>query len=166
MLVVAVVLTALPARAEQKTSLVVHREPGAEDCPDVYKLATQVHTIVGREVIGAGPGEDAAWIEVTMSRDAGGYRAIVRTFGPTVGKRELHDTGPDCTGLGDAVAVSLALLWTSQESPFVGKEGDQAEVEGDAQGDDGDSAAEPPQKEPTGEARPRARRPVSRSGMA
>jgi hypothetical protein len=50
-----------------------------------------------------------------MTRQTQGYLALVRTFGRTVGKRELVESGTDCSGLGEAVAVSLALLWSSQE---------------------------------------------------
>lgn len=159
-LAAAVVLTAVPARAEQKTSLVVHREPGAEDCPDVYKLATQVHAIVGREVIGSGPGQDAAWIEVTMSRKDDGYWATVRTFGPTVGERELHDTGEDCGGLGDAVAVSLALLWTSQQGTLAEPEPETDAL--DSKSDETDAAQAPAQKEPLSKARPTPKKPSKR----
>lgn len=31
-------------------------------------------------------------------------------------RRELEDAGADCRGLADAVAVSLALMWSSQEA--------------------------------------------------
>lgn len=114
-LALAVALMATPSFAEEKTALVVIREAGAETCPDAVQVAAHVNAIVAREVIGSGPGEDSAWIEVTMHREGEGYRATVRTYGRSVGQRELSDAGPGCAALGEAVAVSLALMWTSQE---------------------------------------------------
>ncbi len=111
----AVGLMTAPSFAEEKTALVVIREAGAETCPDAVQVAAHVNAIVAREVIGPGPGEDSAWIEVTMHRAGEGYGATVRTYGRSVGQRQLSDAGPGCTALGEAVAVSLALMWTSQE---------------------------------------------------
>src|SRR6187397_2925293 len=42
-----------------------------------------------------------------------GYFATVHTFGKAVGHREISDPGADCSGLAEAVALSLALLWSS-----------------------------------------------------
>jgi hypothetical protein len=123
-------LLSLPllADAEQKTALLVHRPEGAEGCPDAEQLAGQVHAIVGREVIGSGPGHDAAWIEVTMTRLKHEYFATVHTFGSSVGRREISDAGPDCSGLAEAVAVSLALMWSSDETrTLVSPEPEQTE---------------------------------------
>lgn len=112
----AVVLSVSVGRAQQKTLLLVHRTPEAADCPDAAALAQAVHAIVGREVIGTSPEPAATWIEVTMTRLKPGYFANVHTFGTNVGRRELSDAGADCRGLGEAVAVSLALMWSSQEA--------------------------------------------------
>lgn len=121
-LALAVGLMTTPSFAEEKTALVVIREAGAETCPDAVQVAAHVNAIVAREVIGPGPGEDSAWIEVTLHRQGEGYRATVRTYGRSVGQRELSDAGPGCTALGEAVAVSLALMWTSQEEASAPKD--------------------------------------------
>ncbi|HEU5076737.1 MAG TPA: hypothetical protein VFU02_21255, partial [Polyangiaceae bacterium] len=109
-------LTPSVGRAEQKTLLLVHRTPEAGDCPDAAALAQQVHAIVGREVIGTSSEPASAWIEVTMTRLKQGYFANVHTFGSNVGRRDISDSGDDCSGLAEAVALSLALMWSSQEA--------------------------------------------------
>lgn len=109
----AALLVASVCRAQQRTLLLVHRTPEAADCPDAAALAQAVHAIVGREVIGTSPDPSATWIEVTMTRLKQGYFANVHTFGTNVGRRDISDSGADCRGLGEAVAVSLALMWSS-----------------------------------------------------
>ena len=141
-LALAVGLMTTPSFAEEKTALVVVREAGAETCPDAVQLGAHVNAIVDREVIGAGPGEDSAWIEVTMHREGEGYRATVRTYGSSVGQRELSDAGPGCSALGEAVAVSLALMWTSQEDTASPSEPASDELEGTPE--PADHAAPPP----------------------
>lgn len=145
----AVGLMTTPSFAEEKTALVVIREAGAETCPDAVQLGAHVNAIVARDVVGAGRGEDSAWIEVTMRREGEGYAATVRTYGGSVGQRELSDAGPGCGALGEAVAVSLALMWTSQEdaakSPEPGLETGETEA-----GEAGE-AAEPPTPAPPAE---------------
>lgn len=112
----AVALWGRVGRAEQKTLLLVHRTPEAADCPDAAALAQAVHAIVGREVIGTSSDPAPTWIEVTMTRLKQGYFANVHTFGTSVGRRDISDAGPDCRGLSEAVAVSLALMWSSNDA--------------------------------------------------
>jgi len=112
----AVVLWGRIGRAEQKTLLLVHRTPEAADCPDAAALAQAVHAIVGREVIGTSSEPAPTWIEVTMTRLKQGYFANVHTFGTSVGRRDISDAGPDCRGLSEAVALSLALMWSSNDA--------------------------------------------------
>lgn len=158
----AVALVTTPSFAEEKTALVVIREAGAETCPDAVQIAAKVNTIVNREVIGSGPGEDSAWIEVTLQKGAEGYRATVRTYGASVGQRELSDASPECAPLAEAVAVSLALMWTSQETGG-------AEPEASS-----DPVPDPPEESPPPAARTahapasssRARRPTPRRAPA
>lgn len=116
LMLLAAVLSVSVARAQQKTLLLVHRTPEAADCPDAAALAQAVHAIVGREVIGTSPEPATTWIEVTMTRLKPGYFANVHTFGTNVGRRDFSDAGADCRGLAEAVALSLALMWSSHEA--------------------------------------------------
>lgn len=51
-----------------------------------------------------------------MTRLKPGYFANVHTFGANVGRRDISDAGADCRGLSEAVAVSLALMWSSSDA--------------------------------------------------
>jgi len=162
-LALAVGLITTPSFAEEKTALVVVREAGAETCPDAVQLGAHVNAIVEREVIGAGPGQDSAWIEVTMHKEGEGYSATVRSYGSSVGQRELSDAGPGCTALGEAVAVSLALMWTSQaDGPPLPEPPEAVETESAAPPAP-EAATPPPTAKPTPAAKRRPPPPSQRS---
>jgi hypothetical protein len=92
--------------AEVPLAIVVARAPNASDCPDTANLAARVERIT--EGAGAAPGETS--VAVVFSRVNTGYEASIRLSGAREGERILHDEGPACDALADAVAVTTALL--------------------------------------------------------
>ncbi|MEI9942131.1 MAG: hypothetical protein WDO69_33365 [Pseudomonadota bacterium] len=95
-----------------RASLVVTRSEGAEGCPDAAALAEQIRIVAGANVIGSGPSVTPieTWVQVTISRNFGGYSAQISTSGTRHGTRLLEDLGPACTSLADAVAVTIAMI--------------------------------------------------------
>jgi hypothetical protein len=95
--------------AEVPLAIVVARAPDASDCPDTANLAARVARIT--EGAGAAPGSATSSVAVAFSRVERGYEASIRLRGARDGERILHDEGPTCDALADAVAVTTALLF-------------------------------------------------------
>jgi hypothetical protein len=95
------------AAAPLSSELRVERAGDAEGCPDRAALARLVAGIVG-----ATPSDGAAAVraDVSFARAPSGFEATLRLMGAREGERTLTDTGPTCTALGRAVAITLALL--------------------------------------------------------
>ncbi len=99
--------------ASPRASLVVTRGDGAQGCPDAEALAEQVRTVAGANVVGVGLGPPAhaeTWIQVSITRNFGGYGAQINSLGAHHGSRSLEDLGPNCASLADAVAVTIAIF--------------------------------------------------------
>jgi hypothetical protein len=94
--------------AEVPLAIVVARAPNASDCPDTANLAARVERIT--EGAGALPSGAKTSVAVAFSRVKTGYEASIRLSGAREGERILHDEGPTCDALADAVAVTTALL--------------------------------------------------------
>ncbi len=105
----AIVLFALPARAEPAT-LSVERLAGAESCPDASALAARVAELEPSAELSAGAKSSARHLSVTLSRQPEHWAAEIVLSGPRGGRRTLTDSGATCAGLGEAVALTLAML--------------------------------------------------------
>lgn len=100
----------LPAR------LSVEQGPGAEECAGREQLEARVEGILHRP-LAAGSAEVGLSIDVRFERATGGaFVARVSASGPKPGQRVLRDSSPTCDALGEAVAVTLALLLDSAQS--------------------------------------------------
>ena len=116
----ALAVLSLPALCAAQTSgprasLVVTRGEGAQACPDAATLAEQVRAVVGANVIGvelaSTPEEPVeTWVQVAITHDFGGYRALISTLGRHQGTRTLEDLGPGCASLADAMALTIAIF--------------------------------------------------------
>jgi hypothetical protein len=91
--------------------LTVARAAGAEDCPDRDALARVIERILtvgpAAQLVRAG-GDVRA--DVRFARLPIGYEATLHLAGAKAGARTLTDTAPNCTALGRAVGITLALL--------------------------------------------------------
>ncbi|HEY3498342.1 MAG TPA: hypothetical protein VGK73_26790 [Polyangiaceae bacterium] len=109
----ALALAAAPeVRAEApRSSLVVTRGPGAEDCPDAAAIEARASAMTH-----ANPFESRSdrprdtWVQVEFSRVLSGYRAVISARGQRQGTRAIDDIGPDCASLADAVTITLVML--------------------------------------------------------
>jgi len=108
-LVVTVLMTLSPAaRAEKRPTLVVDRGAGAERCPDAGALGARVEQIRGK------PTTDLPTAyHVTFAKKDDGFLATLRTDEGSGSVRTLEHDGTECAALGQAVAVTLALLFDS-----------------------------------------------------
>jgi hypothetical protein len=108
-LVFTALLTFSPAaRAEKGPPLVVERGAGAERCPDEATLGTRVEQIRGRPAT-----ELPTAYRVTFTKTDEGFMATLRTGAGAGSVRTLEYDGAQCTALGNAVALTLALLFDS-----------------------------------------------------
>jgi len=102
---------AAAAVEESPAHLTVTRATGAESCPDALTLATEVNRLNGETALD-GSGRSASrtrlFVEIVYGLD--GYRAMIRAQGARSGERALSDVGPDCKNLGDALALTLAIV--------------------------------------------------------
>jgi hypothetical protein len=101
------------APSASRSSLVVTRGEGAEDCPDASSLAEQVHRLAGAVAITAGPlaaESSATWIQVAIVHTFGGYRGEITAGGLRHGTRSLEDLGPGCGSLADAITITIAIF--------------------------------------------------------
>lgn len=102
----AILLAAGPAAAARVAGadLNVERSEGARDCPDEVALGRAVEQSVEHPLSGA------LAVHVALDRSGNSYTARIRVTGTRSGVRNLRVAGPDCSGLADALAVTLALL--------------------------------------------------------
>ncbi|HYP99364.1 MAG TPA: hypothetical protein VER96_11900 [Polyangiaceae bacterium] len=98
------------AHAQALDALRVERAPGAEDCADAANLGERIARIRGR----ADTPKNNHY-EVTFSRDADTFSASIRSGPNGEGQRVLTGRGPTCASLAQATAVTLALLFDSDE---------------------------------------------------
>jgi hypothetical protein len=99
--------------AVARSSLVVTRGEGADDCPDAANLAEQVQRLSGASGISAEPLSGApsdTWIQVAIVHNFGGYRAEINAGGLHHGSRSLEDLGPGCASLADAITITIAIF--------------------------------------------------------
>lgn len=97
--------------------LVVERAPTAQDCPDAAALADRVSRHLGRLALDPSPSASGGpTLEVQVLRADDGYTAIVLSSGRS---RQISDPGPGCAGLGDALAVTIAILLDIDTPPTV-----------------------------------------------
>jgi hypothetical protein len=113
--------------AAAESTITVHAEtPGAGQpplsCTNADSLVQRVRALrpaglgFGQTVGGTEP--VAPHFEVTFSRRADrSLRAVVNVSGALSGERVLTDPGPSCDELGEALAVTLALLLDGSEVP-------------------------------------------------
>jgi hypothetical protein len=100
------------ARADTAPLLVVDREAGAERCLDAEALAIKVEQIRGRPAVDA-PNR----YRVTFARTDDGFAATIRSDTSRGSVRALEHQGANCSALGHAVALTLALLLDSDLEP-------------------------------------------------
>lgn len=111
-----VVLASRPSGAEVgvQPSLTVERVAGAESCPNAEWLAARIQTIRGKNE----PGH--VEYRVTFTRAGKEFAASI-TAGSPGRRRTILSRRPTCVALGEATAVTLALLFDSdaleEESP-------------------------------------------------
>jgi hypothetical protein len=98
------------ALAQALDALRVERAPGAEDCADATNLGERIARIRGRVDT-----PKNSHYEVTFSRAADTFRANIRSGPNGEGQRVLTGRGPTCASLAQATAVTLALLFDSDE---------------------------------------------------
>ncbi len=107
-LVLALALTTIPTSARADVDLVVTRDSGAEECPD----AVQVRRLALAATAPSSPPAAHAY-HVSFDRSGGAYR--VEIVDDTAGRsRRLEDTAAGCGSLGQAAAVVMATMWSSE----------------------------------------------------
>lgn len=105
-------LWALPASVRGQDApawLRVERDAHSENCPDAERLADQVRTLHRAE--------PQAMYVVRFARDESGPRAQLFAAETPSSVRTLTGHGAGCEGLGQAVAVALALLLDASPMP-------------------------------------------------
>lgn len=118
-------LIAIPATAAPLPRLVVVRSSDAADCPDAPALARAVEQHMQRpafdsttdpstsDQMSTNPSPNDT-VEVRISRTSDGYAATIRAGDLT---RDLSDPGSTCTELGEALALTLAILLDTEAAP-------------------------------------------------
>jgi hypothetical protein len=99
------------AHAQPIAPIVVERGAGAERCPEAETLAIRVELIRGRPAIGL-----PAPYRISFARTDDRFVATIRNEA-TAGVRTLEHDGAQCAALGNAVALTLALLFDSDVAP-------------------------------------------------
>jgi hypothetical protein len=103
--------------AQQPPHLTVERAQGAEQCPDTESLNARIDQIRGRS-----SHEPAGSYRVDFLHREDVFSAVITT-GPGGSKvRVLEHTGPTCTSLASATAVTLALLFDADATVKNGPE--------------------------------------------
>ena len=102
------------AHAQALDTLRVERAPGAEDCADAGNLGERIAGIRGR----ADTPKNNHY-EVYFSRAADTFSASIRSGPNGEGERVLTGRGPTCASLAQATAVTLALLFDSDEASAI-----------------------------------------------
>ncbi len=109
-----VTLVIAPAAAAPLPRLVVARSPDATDCPDATELALAVERQMQRPALDpTNDAHTAAVYDVRIEHSADGYAATIQADNLT---RNLSDPGSTCTGLGEALALTLAILLDNEPS--------------------------------------------------
>ncbi|MFO0549967.1 MAG: hypothetical protein U0271_16350 [Polyangiaceae bacterium] len=113
---IAALLVALPRpsfAAPQRATLEV-LEP-APECPTAADLAARVKAVTGEELVNStepngGAAEGSAPVALTLryTSSEGRWHALLDVSGQ--GERELDDEGEGCAALGDALAVTIAIV--------------------------------------------------------
>jgi hypothetical protein len=103
-----VFVTAARSGWAQPSRLVVERSAGAEQCPDAAALSARIEQIRGRA-----DHELVNGYRVLFTRREDVFTAVISTGPNGVNVRVLENTGPNCSALGNATAVTLALLFDS-----------------------------------------------------
>ena len=98
------------AHAQAADALRVERAPGAEDCADATNLGERIAGIRGRVDT-----PKNSHYEVHFSRAADTFSASIRSGPNGEGQRVLSGRDPTCASLAQATAVTLALLFDSDE---------------------------------------------------
>jgi hypothetical protein len=89
----------------------VSRSTDAPDCPDAATLAVSVADIRGVPSLVTTRGADTRLqFEVEVTRNRSGYAAVIRASGSRSGERRIADIGEDCSGLAQALAVTIAII--------------------------------------------------------
>lgn len=96
-------------------TLRVDRAPGAEVCPSDSELAAQIESIAGEKPF-TGPGEKKVEVRVAIAPAKQGFTATISLSGARRGERVLADRGPGCEVLGQALAVTLAVLLEEEDA--------------------------------------------------
>lgn len=111
----ALILRAGPALAAEGElpRLYVHRTEDASTCPDARALAALVAQHTKRPALAPAETSRGA-LAVQMYRSEGGLTAVIQSGTKT---RTLTDRGPDCAGLGEALAVTIAILLDEDPVP-------------------------------------------------
>jgi len=124
-LMTASLLPEAQARAEARPALVVHRTDDTLDCPDAPALAALVARQMRRPALDplpapSAPARDAGQagqrptLTLQIYRSSEGYTAGLETDHKT---RTLSDSGSNCAGLTDALAVTLTILLDTEMPP-------------------------------------------------
>lgn len=103
---------ATAAYASPPLRLSVVRAQDAVDCPDSAQLSAMVAAL-------ARPGAPAAavLVDAQFFMGQGQYTVELRISGERAGQRTLSDPGPTCAGLGEAAALTIAMLLDPQLVP-------------------------------------------------
>jgi hypothetical protein len=110
------VFGALSASEPPRAQLSVRHEAGTEGCADAESLAQRVRELSGGPVVTTTLAAPVRF-DLIVAREADHYQATLTVSGAQQGVRRLHDPGSDCSGLDEAIAVTLALLLDPQ-APF------------------------------------------------
>lgn len=95
--------------------LVVARDSNAADCPDATELALAVERQMQRPALDPTHDERTGPVyAVHIEHSADGYAATIQSGDLT---RDLADPGLTCAELGDALALTLAILLDNEPSP-------------------------------------------------
>jgi hypothetical protein len=98
------------------TPIVVHRSPQAAQCPDANAIASAVNRLVGRNAVDPlADGDVGILVDVTKAEI--GYAATVRSSGKAKGLRELRDDTDSCSGLAEALSLTIALIIDTMDRP-------------------------------------------------
>jgi hypothetical protein len=109
---IALVTFSPPGRAETIPPLVVDRGAGAERCLDAEAIGSKVEQIRGRPAV-----DVPTRYRITFARTEQGFTATIRTDKALGSVRTLEHNGANCSALGHAVALTIALLLDSDVEP-------------------------------------------------
>ena len=89
----------------------VTRDSSAQDCPDTGGMVSRVNDVTGQASVRAPGGAPAKLtLRVALSASGAGYAAEIVAEGSRSGRRRIADIGADCSGLAEALAVTLAII--------------------------------------------------------